>query len=261
MAYYEVLGSSVNNQNNQNKNTTGKVKSNAGVSNDNITNSLRSALSGSNVYGAAKPYNGLTADYALSNNASNNLNGNKAGSGSSAYNSNSLYARQMDLIKRASQMSLANQTNQLRNSLASLLSSYQTQQDSLNSQLQTDMNQNEVERYKAQKALRETLANRGALDSGAGRQEALNMSNAYSNRLNSIKNTYNTNLNSLRNNANNSISELDNLYQNALADVNSNILSQQASYAGNGFNSNKDYTVKDDTWSKYLAELKNQYGL
>ena len=36
------------------------------------------------------------------------------------------------------------------------------------------------------RALRETQANRGALDSGAGRQESLDMSTNYSNRLNQI---------------------------------------------------------------------------
>ncbi|MDD6467240.1 MAG: hypothetical protein PUF50_03560 [Erysipelotrichaceae bacterium] len=256
MANVNVWGTSI--KNDQTKNTNGRLKTNVGVSNDfmNAANSMKAP----DLYGGAKPYNGLAADYSLSANTPAKQLGTGRGSGY-GYNSSSLYAKQMELIQRASQMSLANQANQLRNSLASLLNSYQTQQDNLNNQLQTDMNQNEVERYKAQRALRETLANRGALDSGVGRQDSLNMSNAYSNRLNSIKNTYNSNSNSLRNNANNSISELDNLYQNALSDVNSNILSQQAEYTGKGFNSKKDYTIRDDSWSKYLADLKKQYGL
>ena len=44
----------------------------------------------------------------------------------------------------------------------------------------------EVNRYRAQYNQREALANRGALDSGAGRQEALARQNNYNNNLNTI---------------------------------------------------------------------------
>lgn len=47
-------------------------------------------------------------------------------------------------------------------------------------------NQAEVNRYRAQFNQREALANRGALDSGAGRQETMTMNNNYNNNLNSI---------------------------------------------------------------------------
>lgn len=47
-------------------------------------------------------------------------------------------------------------------------------------------NQAEVNRYRAMFNQREALANRGALDSGAGRQEAMTMQNNYSNNLNAI---------------------------------------------------------------------------
>ncbi|MFV0551066.1 MAG: hypothetical protein ACK5L6_03965 [Anaerorhabdus sp.] len=47
-------------------------------------------------------------------------------------------------------------------------------------------NQSEVNRYTAQIRLRENQANRGALDSGAGRQESLALQNNYGNNLNQI---------------------------------------------------------------------------
>lgn len=47
-------------------------------------------------------------------------------------------------------------------------------------------NQAEVNRYRAMFNQREALANRGALDSGAGRQETMAMNNNYNNNLNSI---------------------------------------------------------------------------
>ena len=51
-------------------------------------------------------------------------------------------------------------------------------------------NQSEVQRYKAQKALRENQANRGALDSGLGRQEILDLNTNYGNNLNAINLQY-----------------------------------------------------------------------
>ena len=51
-------------------------------------------------------------------------------------------------------------------------------------------NQSEVGRYKAQKALRENQANRGALDSGLGRQEILDLNTNYGNNLNAINLQY-----------------------------------------------------------------------
>ena len=51
-------------------------------------------------------------------------------------------------------------------------------------------NQSEVGRYKAQKALRDNQANRGALDSGLGRQEILDLNTNYGNNLNAINLQY-----------------------------------------------------------------------
>ena len=74
----------------------------------------------------------------------------------------------------------------IRSQVEQATNKYQGQLDALPGTYQPLKNQSEVERYKAMRALRETQANRGALDSGAGRQESLDMSTNYSNRLNQI---------------------------------------------------------------------------
>lgn len=76
------------------------------------------------------------------------------------------------------------------NQLNGQLSAYDEQAAGLEPQYQQYKNQSEVERYKAQKSLREALANRGALDSGAGRQETLDLQNNYGNNLNKINLQY-----------------------------------------------------------------------
>lgn len=63
---------------------------------------------------------------------------------------------------------------------------YNDQMNELGGQYQALRNQSEVERYKTRNALREAQANRGQLDSGYGRQEALLMDTQYGNAINSI---------------------------------------------------------------------------
>ena len=63
---------------------------------------------------------------------------------------------------------------------------YKDQLSQVGDDYQSLRNQSEVERYKAQKSLREALANRGALESGAGRQETLTLQNNYGNAINRI---------------------------------------------------------------------------
>ena len=67
---------------------------------------------------------------------------------------------------------------------------YDAQIASLDPIYQGYRNQSEVGRYKAQKALRENQANRGALDSGLGRQEILDLNTNYGNNLNAINLQY-----------------------------------------------------------------------
>lgn len=63
---------------------------------------------------------------------------------------------------------------------------YKSQLDQVMQDYQKLRNDSEVNRYKAIKKLRETQANRGLLDSGAGRMENLRVSNNYNNALNEI---------------------------------------------------------------------------
>ena len=70
------------------------------------------------------------------------------------------------------------------------LADYDAQIKALDPVYQGYRNQSEVERYKAQRSLRESQANRGALDSGVGRQEMLNLNTNYGNNLNAINLQY-----------------------------------------------------------------------
>lgn len=262
MAQVNVWGTNYN-TNNKKKSTGASAAPMAGVASQ-----LANTQANKSVSGAAAPIGGV-ASQLLNTNGSNGLNSNPVStstnqvvSGTGGTNNNSIYSRSMDLMRKAAQMQMNNQLNILKNSVSQLLNSYKTSQNALNQQLETDVNQNEVERYKAQRALRETLANRGALNSGAGRQEALNMSNAYSNRQNAIQQAYNTNMNDLRNNANASLAEIDLAYNDALQNSNSNIMQQLADYVAKGYSTDKDYTINDGSnWQNMLAELKKQYGL
>lgn len=95
--------------------------------------------------------------------------------------------------KKRREANIAAIDNQLRQQL----SAYDQQAADLEPIYQGYRNQSEVERYKAQKSLREALANRGALDSGAGRQETLDLQNNYGNNLNKINLQYQSELDAI----------------------------------------------------------------
>ncbi len=63
---------------------------------------------------------------------------------------------------------------------------YRQQFGAIDGDYQNLKNQSEVNRYKAMRALRETQANRGLLESGAGRQDNLFLSSNYNNNLSKI---------------------------------------------------------------------------
>ena len=63
---------------------------------------------------------------------------------------------------------------------------YALQKEAADQDYQDLKNQSEVNRYKARSSLRESLANRGAMDSGVGRQAYLNLDTNYGNALNRI---------------------------------------------------------------------------
>lgn len=70
--------------------------------------------------------------------------------------------------------------------LQSSIDMYNQQLNQIKANYEGLRDQSEVDRYKSRRALREALANRGQLDSGYGRQEALNADLNYSNQLNAI---------------------------------------------------------------------------
>ena len=63
---------------------------------------------------------------------------------------------------------------------------YKNQMNEVGQDYQKLKNQSELNRYKSLRSLRETQANRGLLNSGAGRQENLNVNATYGNALNEI---------------------------------------------------------------------------
>ena len=100
------------------------------------------------------------------------------------------YNRLMAAIEAQKEASRNKQYAALDAQLKQGLSNYDAQLKSLDPVYQGYRNQSEVQRYKAQDSLREALANRGALDSGAGRQEMLDLNTNYGNNLNSINMQY-----------------------------------------------------------------------
>lgn len=262
MAYSDFYNKNKNNNNTQSSNTNTGARWRNQRNTNAVNNGVQRLVDSSNrnINAVFNQMGGLLGN-ALNSGKGDTGNGGRNGSNGGGGSITPNYDKQMRLLKKASQMRLNNQLGSLKNSLQSLMNSYQSSQNQLNSQYRTDVGQSEVERYKAQRALRESLANRGAMDSGAGRQENLNTSNTFANQLAALKSAYNTNMNDLRNNANASVSELDAAYQNALEEINSNILGQQSDYIAKGWNPSKDYTLSDTEWANYLNQLKEQYGL
>lgn len=101
---------------------------------------------------------------------------------------------------------------------------YATSLNAIGQDYQNLRNQAEVNRYRAQYNQREALANRGALDSGASRQENMVMNNNYNNNLNTI------NLQEAQERAN---------IQNAINEMLANVEQQKAQNMQNGL---ADYT-------------------
>lgn len=86
------------------------------------------------------------------------------------------------LVNAQKQAALA----QLKAAVQKQVSGYNEQIAGLEPQYQGLRSRSEVERYKSQKALRESLANSGELSGGQGRQDLLNLQNAYASRLNEL---------------------------------------------------------------------------
>lgn len=110
---------------------------------------------------------------------------------------NDYYAQLMAAINEQAAKRRESNIAAIDNQLKQQLAAYDQQAADLEPVYQNYRNQSEVERYKAQKALREALANRGALDSGAGRQETLDLQNNYGNNLNKINLQYQAELDAI----------------------------------------------------------------
>ena len=93
-----------------------------------------------------------------------------------------LLALQEEMNAKKRQQAIA----QIENSYLTAKNGYDKQLGQLADYYDPLKNQSEVQRYQEQRRLREALANRGALDTGAGRQENLALQTNYGNRLNQI---------------------------------------------------------------------------
>lgn len=118
-------------------------------------------------------------------------------SGSSGNSTNSYYDMLMAAIDAQVKAKRDAQLAALEAQLKQGLADYDAQINALDPIYQQYRNQSEVQKYKAKDSLRESLANRGALDSGLGRQEMLNLQSNYGNNLNNINMQYQAEVDSL----------------------------------------------------------------
>lgn len=118
------------------------------------------------------------------------VNNNKVNNSSGGYNSSSYGGNYYNDYLAALEAARAQKLNAAKAAIDAQaqagIQRYNNQLSQIADDYQSLRNQSEVERYKAQKSLREALANRGALDSGAGRQETLTLQNNYGNQINKI---------------------------------------------------------------------------
>ena len=107
------------------------------------------------------------------------------GGGSSDYGSNS-YADYLGALQ-AQRDALIAQANAALDEQGRLAENrYKLQKEASDQDYQDLRNQSEVNRYKARGTLRQSLADRGAMDSGIGRQAYVSLANNYDNALNKI---------------------------------------------------------------------------
>lgn len=109
----------------------------------------------------------------------------------------SLYDQYLAQLEEERQRRVAAIKDSIRAQVEMSISGYESQRPEIKENYKTLKNQSELERYNQGRMLRESQANRGALDSGAGRQEQLAMQNNYGNALNSINQAEQKDLNAL----------------------------------------------------------------
>ena len=111
-------------------------------------------------------------------------NGSSAAAGGTDYNLG--YLDYLSAAMAARQQAIANANAALDKQGSAIEQRYKNQMNEVGQDYQKLKNQSELNRYKSLRSLRETQANRGLLNSGAGRQENLNVNATYGNALNEI---------------------------------------------------------------------------
>jgi hypothetical protein len=198
----------------------------------------------------------MPATVASTNNTSNTSTGTSSGSygsGSSGSSSNYSYSASDALAAAlaAMQQARTQQINAANDALdtqgRASEASYNANRTQVNNDYDKLRGQSEVNRYKSKINQREALANRGALDSGAGRQENLIMSNNYDNALSDIQQ--------------NRQAELDKI-SNAITQLWANIGSQKATNMANGLSDYNSglYNLISQTYSGYSPENSDYYS-
>jgi len=124
----------------------------------------------------------IVADQQNKNNQPTTYYGGGSGGGGGSTTSSDIQSAYNDELIAARDAELA----ALEARLQSSIDLYNQQLNQIKANYEGLRDQSEVDRYKSRRALREALANRGQLDSGYGRQEALNADLNYSNQLNAI---------------------------------------------------------------------------
>lgn len=159
-----------------------KTLINAGT---NIANNIANALKGSNNQPSTLPGTGgsLPGSYVGGNSGGGSGSGGSGNAYASEEYSGSYMYPDLSAIFQARLNSYRNSINAQKDAA---IKNYESQRAGMAENYQNLRNQSEVERYKAQNKLRNALADRGALDSGAGRTETLAMQTNYGNALNNI---------------------------------------------------------------------------
>ena len=189
--------------------------------------------------------------------------GNYAGGGGTQTSNQSMYD-QINAWYEAQKQAVI---NQIQHAMDQAVADYEASIEGLDRNYQPLRNQSEVERYKSEQALKEQLANGGNTYSGMGRQEALNLQNAYSNNITDINNQQQYELDNLLRAIQNVKAEGEYQKANAGLTYDANQLQSMINQANldREYEWNKylqDYQEKQDTlaydWQKYLQDYKEK---
>ena len=223
--------------------------------------------------GVSTSYNPKTADKSFLNmvNNSSASSGSNGGSGSSGGYSSSEgsdysagysnpYADYLAAMMAARQQAIDSANAALDASGRASESKYNNQITQIGQDYQTLKNQSEVNKYKAAKSLREALANRGALDSGAGRQENLTLQNNYCNALNKIGISENNEINDVRTAINQLWADIAAKKAQNEASINSDVSSLFSNILGSNYSYNPNTSSNYTSASNAAANANSSFG-